>query len=96
MGIDQAERDDPVEVRGIVMTYGTVPHTYLGILVAPGGATGGGPARETVFRLDMDTVDYSPSELEGRAVTVRGRLVSRAVGPGFPAVIAVEEITRPD
>ena len=94
--IDHAERDDPVEVRGVVMTYGTPPHTYTGILVAPGGATGGGPERATVYRLEIDREAYPPPKIEGRTVIVRGRLVSRAVGPGFPAVIAGTEIIPSD
>lgn len=96
VGIDQAEPGDPVEVRGVVMRYGSEPHTYPGILVPPGGATGGGPQHETVYRLEVDTDVHPPAQIEGRSVIVRGRLVSPAVGPGFPAVIAVTDIERPE
>ena len=79
--VSGAERDQQIEVSGRVTVAGAAPQVML-VLVADNAY--------------YELVGYAAKELwnlQQRHVTVRGRLIRQAMGPGSPARIEVEYFT---
>ena len=75
---DEAESDAAVTVTGRVTVTGSEPHVRLVVVTAAETYELVGPAAEALQRLQQ------------RRVTVRGRVVREASGPGFPAQLRVD------
>ena len=75
----ESPEDHVVEVSGRVTVAGSDPHVMLVLVGA-----------EEHYEL---VGDHAPAlwHLQQRRVTVRGRVVRQAYGPGFPAQLEVEE-----
>ncbi|MBN1836779.1 MAG: hypothetical protein JW820_13070 [Spirochaetales bacterium] len=75
-------------VAGRVAVKGSEPHTYLVLVAANQDYKIVGPLREEIWR-----------RYQGQRIRVRGRLVRKAIGPGFPAeleVLEIRKVERPD
>ena len=75
---DEAESDAEITVTGRVTVTGSEPHVRLVVVTAAATYELVGPAAEELRRLQQ------------RRVTVRGRIVREASGPGFPAQLRVD------
>ena len=76
------EQEDPIEVSGRVTAIGSAPHVKLVIVTDT-----------THYELVGDLSD-DLWKLQQRIVTVHGRIVQQAAGPGFPARLAVDKFVR--
>ena len=74
-------RGNPVEVSGRVVVTGSEPHVMLVIVTDDTRHELVGELAEALWKLQQ------------RQVTVRGRIVRQALGPGLPARLAVDEYT---
>ena len=81
---------DTVTVGGRVAVKGSEPSTWVA-LVETGNEETERPAR-TEYALVGPLADEIRSRHQGRHLVVRGRIVSEARGPGFPAELKVTEI----
>lgn len=70
---------ETISVSGRVVAVGSEPHVMLVIVT------------DDVHYELVGEVAEDLWELQQRQVTVRGRIVRQALGPGFPARLAVDE-----
>lgn len=74
---------EPITVSGRVTVTGSAPHVMLVIVT------------DDVHYELVSAAAEDLWELQQRQVTVRGRIVRQALGPGFPARLAVDKYELP-
>ena len=77
-----AQDNKTVEIYGKISVKGNGPHTYLCLSTET----------RTDYRLTGPLADAIQARYQQQRLRLKGRIESEALGPGFPAVLFVQEI----
>ena len=79
-----SQQDGSMQISGKVAVVGNVPFTFLNLVTAD----------KVEYRLVGALEEKIRREMQQMILTVEGRIVKKAIGPGFPAEFEVFEILK--
>lgn len=76
--------ETPTSITGMIAVKGSEPHTWVALNSING----------IEYRLQGPLVQQLKNHFQNQSVTLKGKLVASAKGPGLPAVFEVEKIVE--
>ena len=76
----KSKSENLINIEGKIATFGSTPHTYIGIKVG-----------NKIYKIS-NPEDFKLNYLQNKKVKLKALLIKKEVGPGFPAEVKVVDL----